>query len=294
MANERSTSNAERSTLKFPSALGVERWVLSVFGKSLVDIQRVMAFFFLVALGAGGGTMSVRGVEIVWREPKAWSAESRIMVLFGGRGWPGEKTLKTYAFDALADRHSLFLLSPSFADRKYWEPAAWSGAVLREAVAALEMRYRLRPQKLFFYGFSAGGQCANLFYAAMPERVAAWGVHGCGVYFEGAVSNRAPALVTCGEEDAERLVISRQFAYRYRESGGALLWKPLAGGHTLYPAALALARAWFDAALSGETSPRFIGEDDTGRVVSAKDASRIDVEFRNPLYNEMIRELWRP
>ena len=294
MSKERSTSNAERSTLKFPSALRVERWALSVWVKNLVNIQRIMAFVFLIAPGAGGGTDSVRGVEVVWREPKAWSAESRIIVLFGGRNWPGEKTLKTYAFDALADRHSLFLLSPSFADREYWEPAAWSGAVLREAVAALETRCRLRPQKLFFYGFSAGGQCANLFYAAMPERVAAWGAHGCGVYFEGTVSNPAPALVTCGEEDAERLVISRQFAYRYRESGGALLWKPLACGHTPDPAALALARASFDADLSGETAPRFIGEDDTGRAVPPAQGERIDMEFRNPLYNETIRELWQP
>ena len=73
---------------------------LRVWKNSLVNIQRIMAFVFLIAPGSGGGTMSVRGVEVVWREPKAWSADSLIMVLFGGRNWPGEKTLKMYTFDA--------------------------------------------------------------------------------------------------------------------------------------------------------------------------------------------------
>jgi hypothetical protein len=253
----------------------------------------VWAATFCVAGAAKGGTLNVEGVEIVWREPAARSPESRIMVLFGGRDWPGERTLREYAFDGLADRHSLFLLAPSFRGGAYWEPEAGSGKVLRGAVAALEARYRLRPQALFFYGFSAGGQCANLFYAAMPGRVAAWGAHGCGVYFEGAVSNPAPALVTCGWGDAERAAISRQFTYRYREAGGALLWKPLAGGHALDGDALELARAWFDALLSGEAAPRWIGEDDTGRVLPAREAGRVDAEFRNPLYTEALKELWR-
>jgi poly(3-hydroxybutyrate) depolymerase len=259
-----------------------------------VQLRRfVCSAVFCVAGAAEGGTFSVEGVEIVWREPASWSSDSRIMVLFGGRDWPGGRALREYAFDGLADKHSLFLLAPSFRDGAYWEPEAGSGKVLCSAISELEARYRLRPQSLFFYGFSAGGQCANLFYAAMPGRIVAWGAHGCGVYFDGAVSNPAPALVTCGEGDTERMAISRQFAYRYRESGGALLWKPLAGGHAVTPAALELARAWFDAALSEEAAPRWIGEDDTGRVLPARDADRIDAEFRNLLYNEALKELWQ-
>jgi hypothetical protein len=77
-------------------------------------------------------------------------------------------------------------------------------------------------------------------------------------------------------------------------AGGDLLWKPLECGHVPTPAALKLARAWFSAVLSGTTSPSFIGEDDTGRVVAIKDASRIDIEFRNPLYTDTLKELWQP
>ena len=72
------------------------------------------------------------------------------MVLFGGRNWPGDKTLKTYDFNELADRHGLFLLSPSFRDRDYWEPEKWSGPLLKKAIRYLETRYKLNSRKLYF------------------------------------------------------------------------------------------------------------------------------------------------
>ena len=61
-----------------------------------------------------------RQLEFAVRLPERITPQSRIMVLFGGRNWTGEKTLNTYHFDELADKHSLFLLSPSFRDRSYW------------------------------------------------------------------------------------------------------------------------------------------------------------------------------
>lgn len=142
------------------------------------------------------------------------------------------KTLNTYHFDELADKHSLFLLSPSFRDRSYWEPEAWSGEALLKAIAELEKLYQLTPQKIYLYGYSAGGQCATLFANWLPERVSAWGAHACGVYPE-TIHTKAPALLTCGREDSVRFQLSQLFLYRYRENGGALLWKPLASGHDL-------------------------------------------------------------
>ncbi|MPN59515.1 hypothetical protein SDC9_207236 [bioreactor metagenome] len=123
----------------------------------------------------------------------------------------------------------------------------------------------------------------------MPERVAAWGAHACGVYFTRNIKSPVPALVSCGMEDAERFSISRQFLYRYREAGGPLLWKPFpAAGHELNREALALARAWFGAQLSGRGAARVYGEDDTLLI-----RENIEPEFRNPLDSEEIRELWR-
>ena len=161
------------------------------------------------------------------------------MVLFGGRNWKGADTLKRFRFDDLADRHRLILLSPSFRDRNYWEPEKWSGPALQRAAAELERRCRMPSRPLFFYGYS----CASLFYSWMPEKVAAWAAHACGVYPQKITRAHAPALITCGIEDTDRHRISRSFIYRYREADGELLWKPFPGGHELNPEALELARA---------------------------------------------------
>jgi len=75
--------------------------------------------------------------------------------------------------------------------------------------------------------------------------------------------------------------------------GGGLLWKPYPGsGHELPRDALALAEAWFDAVISG-TPPCFVGEDDILRVFPADKSDMVDVEFRNPIANETIREQWQ-
>lgn len=95
--------------------------------------------------------------------------------------------------------------------------------------------------------------------------------------------------MTCGEKDAERMTIGRNFAARYREKGGPLLLKPLPGGHELDERALSLAREWLRAMLSGGESWIW-GEDGTYKV---KDKDLIDPDVRNPLYTRRLVELWR-
>ena len=241
-------------------------------------------FFFFVTFGTAAAELTVDGVEFAYRLPAG--QPQAIMVLFGGRNWKGADTLKRFRFDDLADRHRLILLSPSFRDRNYWEPEKWSGPALQRAAAELERRCRMPSRPLFFYGYSAGGQCASLFYAWMPEKVAAWAAHACGVYPQKITRAQAPALITCGIEDTDRYRISRSFIYRYREADGELLWKPFPGGHELNPEALERARAWFDALLSGASALEY-GEDDTMQIIPD-----IDIEFRNPLYTPQIRKLW--
>ena len=248
----------------------------------------VMGLALLLLASAAAGEFKANGIAFHYREPAKFSSDARILVLFGGRNWPGDRTLKAFHMEQLADRHGVFLLSPSFKDRDYWEPQKWSGQTLKKALAVLERKYHLKPQKIYFYGYSAGGQCSALFYAWMPGRVAAWGVHASGVYPDTIRNATAPALITCGTEDAERLQISRHFVYRYREAGGEILWKPYAGtGHGLTREALALAEAWFDALLSGQND-RICGEDDTLKI-----GGKIDPEFRNILYSHTIQQLWQ-
>lgn len=251
----------------------------------------ILAITLAATSVAHSETLTINGTEFVYRVPKSYSTNSQIMVLFGGRNWPAEKTLKKYNFSELADRHNLFLLSPSFHDRDYWEPEAWSGHALSNAVRQLEVKFSLNPSKLYFYGYSAGGQCANLFYAAMPERVTAWGAHACGVYPFPVTNAVAPAFITCGLKDEGRIPISRHFIYHYREAGGQMLWKTYPGDHELNPEALELARAWFDALMSGAKAVG-IGEDDTLKTFPLSETEKIDVEFRNYFPTSEIMEMW--
>lgn len=236
--------------------------------------------------------MDVDGIEFAYRIPQKVGKNSRIMVLFGGRNWHGDKALKAFNFDALADKYSMILLSPSFKDNEYWQPEKWSGKVLLKAVKRLKTKFNLSNQKLLFYGYSAGGQCSNLFYNYIPKQVEAWGLHACGVYPQVAQKNGVPAFITCGMQDADRVRISKTFIYKYRESGGSLIWKPYNGGHELNKEALEFARQFFDDILSKCSRPIYIGEDETWIVVPAKKTSEIDVEFRNPLYSEALKKLW--
>ena len=146
----------------------------------------------------------------------------------------------------------------------------------------------LRPLPAFLFGYSAGGQLVALLQDHNPSFVAAWGVYGCGVYPD-MPKAKVPGFIACGKDDAERLRISRDFAYRYREAGGLLLWKPVKSGHELNSHALALSREFFATVAHGAPCSLW-GEDDTRQI---KPCDRIDVEFRNPLYNSAVADLWR-
>ncbi len=231
------------------------------------------------------------GVEFACRAPARLKENSGIMVLFGGRNWDAEKTIKTFNFDALADKHCLVLLSPSFKDKEYWQPEKWSGEVLKLALGFVEKKYALKIKKILIYGYSAGVQCSNLFYNYMPEHVAAWGLHACGVYPENPLKNAAPAFVTCGVNDADRVRISKNFIYKYREGGGRLVLKLYAGGHELNQEALNFARQFFCDIIEKKDA-KYVGEDDTARIVDIDKAGEIDREFRNYLTSDAMKKLW--
>lgn len=232
--------------------------------------------------------LKAKGVEFLCRIPRQYDRDSRIVVLFGGRGWNATKTLDTFAFGELADHERAFLVSPSFSKGEYWNPDSGTGDLVSAVVSTIEKRYGLREQGVILYGYSAGGQCSALFSQFDGLDVSAWGVHGCGV-FPDEFDVRAQAFVTCGEKDAERMTIGRNFAARYREKGGSLLLKPLPGGHELDERALSLAREWIRAMLAGGESWIW-GEDGTYKV---KDKDLIDPDVRNPLYTRRLVELWR-
>ena len=232
---------------------------------------------------------AVNGVEVVFVVPKGVRSDARVLVLLGGRGWRGAKSVRELGFAKWAVVRGWCLVAPSFTKGDYWKPSSGAGEVLRLAVEALRRRHGIRPIPVFLYGYSAGGQLAALLQANPTFPVAAWGVHGCGVFPDPPPNAGVPALVSCGVEDADRFAIGRTFACRYREAGGLLVWKPTRGGHELGAGALALAREFF-AAIADGASCALWGEDDTRRLAPRED---IDGEYLNPLYNARVVDLWR-
>lgn len=226
------------------------------------------------------------GVDVVTFAPPGVRPDARVLVLLGGRGWTGARSVADSGFRDWAAARDWCLVAPSFASGAWWrgEDAA---AVVREAVGALRRRHGLRPLPVFLFGHSAGGELAVRLQADPPFAVAAWGVHGCGVFPE-APRTGAPGFVTCGVEDGARLPVCRLFACRFREAGGLLIWKTLDGGHAFGPAAGGLARAFFAAVAEGRPCAVW-GEDDTLLV---RPFEAIDPEYRNPLWTEELRRLW--
>lgn len=268
-----------------------------------------------------------RVLEFAVRLPIGFSPErapsTRVLVVFGGRNWDARRTLSTYDFNDFADQHNVVLLAPAFRDDNYWQPEAWSGEALVRALSHVRERHGIPDHAVFLYGYSAGGQCANLFYAWMPEHVAAWGAHACGVFFDPAklfsppspstddftryteivappdasVHPRpAPALVTCGVKDEPRRAISRHFLNIYREAGGESVWRDYSSGHEFISDPVKLAGEFFASLLATpNASPVFVGDDDTDRYYPAdsRAARRIPEELRSLFREEVVARLWQ-
>lgn len=233
-------------------------------------------------------TREFNGVEVVFAVPSDVSRDSRIIFVFGGRGWNGERSLKELGFFRWAVAKNWCLASPSFSKGEYWEPQSGSADVVRAAITQLRKEHSLRPRPVFLFGYSAGGQLVALLHEYDPGLADAWAVYGCGVYPE-TTRSRTPGLVACGTRDEDRLRISRNYAYRFREAGGELVLKPVSAGHEFNDLALSLTREFFSAVDAG-LSPVAWGEDDT-LVVRPRTA--IDADLRNPLYGAKMIELWR-
>lgn len=241
-------------------------------------------------------------VKMVLQIPNNFSLKDaknyRIMVLFGGRNWSGEKTIKTYNFVKMANKHKLFLLSPSFKNDEYWNPEKWSGNALMEAVKEIKLKYKLKQSnKILYFGYSAGAQCTALFYHWKPEIVKAWGAYACGVWFwpEKQVDKATPAIITCGEDDILRYLLSQRFVRTAREHGYSIIWRSYPLGHSLSPKALALTRSFFSSVLSGQSKAKYVGDDQEMKFypVHSKNARNIDIEYRNNLFNLEFAKLWQ-
>ncbi len=151
----------------------------------------------------------------------------RLLIYFGGRNTTGEREIQNPQWTNWCDKNNIFLIVPSYKNDNYWEPQRWSGKALLEAIAQLKKKYpNICDDKLLFYGYSAGAQCANLFPAWIPEKSRAYVSHACGVFHKPSEKMKNVAgLLTCGDADRQRLIINHRFIENYRKLGVNLLWK---------------------------------------------------------------------
>lgn len=241
----------------------------------------------------------------------ASAAKYRLLIFFGGRNASGEGEIKNRAWTDWCDRNDVFLIAPSYRDGNYWEPQRWSGKALLEAIALLKKKYpNICDDKLLFYGYSAGGQCSNLFPAWIPEKSRAYVSHACGVFHRpsGRMKDVA-ALLTCGDADRRRIAINRRFIESCRKFGINVLWKSFPNRpHDVPQGSAHLARAFLeyyhrlyacdlDASKprpAGDEKPQFVGDDIDGIVYPADspEAMQICEEDRVFIVSRELAEAW--
>lgn len=192
-----------------------------------------------------------RQVKIFYRIPKNYNPEGkglyRVLVYFGGRNCGGEAQAKgQLGFDRWADENDVFLVGAGFKDDEYWHPEKWSGKALTDGLALIKKKYRICDDKLMYYGFSGGSQSANLFPAWKPSRCVAWVSHACGVWHKPSEKMvRTPGLVTCGDADTGRYILSRRFVEESRQKGVPIIWKSYPNTpHEVPPDSVKLAMAF--------------------------------------------------
>ncbi|MDD5698846.1 MAG: hypothetical protein PHH77_09555 [Victivallaceae bacterium] len=250
------------------------------------------------------GAPENKTVTVWYRVPDGYDPKSknlyRVLILFGGRNSDGKGVAAGgLGFREWADENKVFLVSPGFRNDDYWYPRDWYGPALLKSLAKIKKNYRICTTKMLFYGYSGGSQCSNLFPAWRPDLCRAWVSHACGVFHE--PSRRmagCPGLVTCGDADLRRYIISSRFVDESRKKGVFILWKSYPNlPHQVPPESLRLARAFLSyyhreylADLNGRLVSEtfkpekalYVGDDQEGRFWPAGDrmAGKIAPEDR--------------
>ena len=250
-----------------------------------------------------------------YRVPKGYDKHRRemyrVLVIFGGRNTDGKADASgRMGWGKWCDDNGVFIVAPGLKNDNYWEPKEWSGRALLKALAQLKKQYNICTTKLLFYGYSAGSQASNLFPTWKPDHCRAWVSHACGVFHTPSQRMRdVPGLVTCGDADQARYVISRNFVEKSRRKGIRILWKSFPNHpHDVPPDSLKLARAFlsfhhshnlddlrgWNGSFNRVQPCAFIGDDQEKRYYPANCAKARNVlpEDRVELPDLLIAEAW--
>ena len=254
-----------------------------------------------------------RNAVFQYRVPQGYDKNRRemyrVLVIFGGRNTDGKADASgRMGWGKWCDDNGIFLVAPGLKNDNYWEPEAWSGKALQRALRQLKRKYNICTEKILYYGYSAGSQASNLFPAWRPGSCRAWVSHACGVFHEptGRMKD-TPGLVTCGDADQARYIISRNFVEASRKKGVNIIWKSFPNHpHDVPPDSLKLARAFLayyhelhKDDLSGWSSrngqkTEFIGDDQEAIYYPARSAKAKNVlpEDRVELPDKSVADAW--
>ena len=258
---------------------------------------------------------SNREAVFQYRVPKGYDAKRReqyrVLVIFGGRNTTGKADASgRMGWGKWCDDNGIFIVAPGLTNDDYWEPQDWSGRALQKALAQLKKEYNICETKLLFYGYSAGSQASNLFPAWRPEMTRAWVSHACGVFHEPSNRmNNVPGLVTCGDADKARYIISRNFVEKSRKKGADIIWKSFPNHpHDVPPDSLKLARAFlgyyhelhkgdltgWGSRMSDKTSIAYVGDDQEHKYYPIRSAKAKNVlsEDRVEFPDKTIADVW--
>ena len=295
--------------------------ILKSTGKDHNIMRLLLTIIFLFPLFLSAETIIVktkapqnRNAVFQYRVPKGYSkaprAMYRVLVLFGGRNTDGKDDASgRMGWGEWCDANGIFLIAPGFMNDNYWEPKEWSGKALRSVLQRLKNKYNICTDKILYYGYSAGSQASNLFAAWHPELCRAWVSHACGVFHEPDKQMKdTPGLVTCGDADQGRYIISRNFVEASRKKGVNIIWKSFPNHpHDVPPDSLTLARAFLtyyhklyeDDLVKGfmrkyERKVAYIGDDQEGVYypIDSVEAKNILLEDRVELPDKSIAEAW--
>ena len=287
--------------------------VMKLFGILLLSVFPILA---------RGGTLVVktsapqnRNAVFQYRVPKGYDDSRRemyrVLVLFGGRNTDGKADASgRMGWGKWCDENGIFLVVPGLKNDDYWNPKEWSGRALQKALSQLKRKYNVCTDKLLYYGYSAGSQASNLFPAWKPRLCRAWVSHACGVFHEPtARMKEIPGLVTCGDADQARYIISRNFVESARRKGCRIIWKSFPNHpHDVPSDSLKLARAFLlhyhehyrgdlrgrNTSVLSERTTLYIGDDQESIFypVSSPEAKNIILEDRVEFPNLFIASAW--
>ena len=255
-------------------------------------------------------------VTIYYRVPSNYDCKGkkihRVLVIFGGRNNSGKEEARgRLGWGKWADENGIFLVSPGFKNDEYWQPDKWSGRALFTALGLIKKKYRICDTKLLYYGYSGGAQCSNLFPAWRPGCTRAWVSHASGVFHDPSPKMRSvPGLVTCGDADLQRYIISRKFVEDSRLKGVNIIWKSYPNHpHDVPPDSLNLARSFLEyyhnlyledlkpygrAVRSKEGEILYVGDDQDQVVYEANTPEAVNILPEDRVYftSEQIARAW--